>query len=104
MAVVLIVLLVITLISDHYGEPPTYLTGALGTAVGALFAALGSDKGKREADVRDTAQAAQVTADRADAKADKLADVAAHEHPEVAPVVKDEPPFNPPTPPSGATP
>lgn len=51
-SIALALLLSITLVVDYFGEPPTYLTGLLGTAAGAFFTALGSDKAKRDADVR----------------------------------------------------
>jgi len=76
-AAVFVVLAVLTVITDIIGEPPTYLTGLLGTAGGVLFAAIGSDKNKRDQEVAKTAQ-------RAEAKADALTEVAAREHPEHA--------------------
>jgi hypothetical protein len=75
-------LLATTLAVDYFGEPPTYLTGLLGTAAGAFFTALGSDKAKRDADVVRTAERAESTANRAEIKADTLGRVAAREHPD----------------------
>lgn len=89
--ILLVIVIAATVISDAFGDPPTYLVGLLGTAAGAFFTALGSDKGKRESDV-------SATATRAEAKADKLGEIAAHEHPDAAQAVQQEPPFNPPTP------
>ena len=78
----LVIVVIATVVTDMIGEPPTYLVGLLGTAAGAFFTALGSDKGKREADVSATATRAEATADRAEGKADALSEVAAHEHPD----------------------
>ncbi|AKF14682.1 hypothetical protein SEA_ALANGRANT_17 [Mycobacterium phage AlanGrant] len=66
----LIVLIIATVVSDYFGEPPNYLVGLLGTAAGAFFAAIGSDKQKRDAETRDIAITAEKTARRAEAKAD----------------------------------
>jgi hypothetical protein len=68
--ILLLVCLIATVIVDLNGEPPNYLVGLLGTAAGAFFTALGTDKSKREADVSTTARRAEATADRAEAKAD----------------------------------
>lgn len=81
----LVVCIAATVISDKFGEPPQYLVGLLGTAAGAFFAAIGSDKQKRDQDVAQTAQTAKQTADRAEAKADIISEVAAIDHPEVSP-------------------
>jgi hypothetical protein len=90
----LIVVLVATVVTDYFGEPPTYLVALLGTAAGAFFTAIGSDKYKREIETREDAREAKTTADRAEAKSDKLAEFAEREHPGDG--VRDEPPFNPP--------
>lgn len=82
--IMLLVLIVATVISDYFGEPPNYLVGLLGTAAGAFFAAISSDKQKRDNEVSSTAQRADETAKRAEAKADTLGEVARQEHPEVA--------------------
>ncbi|QWY84362.1 hypothetical protein SEA_KNOCKER_20 [Mycobacterium phage Knocker] len=71
----LVICIIATVVSDFFGEPPNYLVGLLGTAAGAFFAAIGSDKGKRDADTRDTA-------DRAEHKADRAIEVAEQEHPD----------------------
>lgn len=71
----LVICIVATVVSDYFGEPPNYLVGLLGTAAGAFFAAIGSDKQKREQDVAQTAK-------RAEAKADAAVEVAAREHPD----------------------
>ncbi|UXE04391.1 membrane protein [Mycobacterium phage Funsized] len=73
----LVICIVATVVSDVFGEPPNYLVGLLGTAAGAFFAAIGSDKSKRDQDTRDTA-------DRAETKADAALHVAEGEHPERA--------------------
>lgn len=88
MTIVLLALLIATVVTDIIGEPPTYLVGLLGTAAGAFFSALSSDKSKRDADVSRTAH-------RAEAKADKLGEIAASEHPDVQQVI-EQPPFRPP--------
>ncbi|ACF05017.1 hypothetical protein Nigel_14 [Mycobacterium phage Nigel] len=84
--VLLVVLIIATVISDYWGEPPNYLVGLLGTAAGAFFAAIGSDKQKKDAEVRETAE-------RAEAKADAVGRVTAAEHPEM--VTEITPPFAP---------
>lgn len=93
MTIVLVTLIIATVVTDYFGEPPTYLTGLLGTAAGIWVAALGSDKNKREADVARTADTAQETAERAEAKADTLGRVTAQDHPDV--VERITPPFDP---------
>jgi len=82
--IALIAVLAATVVSDIFGEPPTYLVALLGTAAGAFFTALSSDKSKRDQDT-------QNTANRAEGKADKLAEIADREHPGEG--VRDEPPF-----------
>ena len=77
----LIVCLAATVTMDYFGEPPNYIVGLLGTAAGAFFTALGSDKQKRDEEIRDTAVSAKKVAERAEAKADVLTEVAEHEHP-----------------------
>ena len=57
--VLLVVLIIATVLSDYWGEPPNYLVGLLGTAAGAFFAAIGSDKQKKDAEVRETAERAE---------------------------------------------
>ncbi|AGU92102.1 hypothetical protein BANE1_17 [Mycobacterium phage Bane1] len=84
--VLLVVLIVATVLSDYWGEPPNYLVGLLGTAAGAFFAAIGSDKQKKDAEVRETAE-------RAERKADAVGRVTAAEHPEK--VIEITPPFAP---------
>jgi hypothetical protein len=73
--ILLIVCIIATVVMDALGDPPNYLVGLLGTAAGAFFAAIGSDKQKKDADVAQTAQ-------RAEAKADAVVEVARQEHPE----------------------
>lgn len=87
--VLLLVCIVATVVTDVIGEPPTYLVGLLGTAAGAFFTALGSDKQKRDVEVREVAVEAKVVADRAETKADTLAEVAERDHPGELP----KPPF-----------
>lgn len=53
--ILLVVCIIVVGVSDYFGEPPNYLVGLLGTAAGAFFTALGGDKSKRDAEVRDTA-------------------------------------------------
>ena len=88
----LVACLIATGVSDYFGEPPNYLVALLGTAAGAFFTAIGSDKQKREAERDADTRTAQRTADRAEIKADKLAEVADREHPEER--VQQEPPFD----------
>ncbi|AKY02730.1 hypothetical protein SEA_WALELIANO_16 [Mycobacterium phage Waleliano] len=84
--VLLVVLIIATVLSDYWGEPPNYLVGLLGTAAGAFFAAIGSDKQKKDAEVRETAE-------RAERKADAVGRVTAAEHPDK--VTEITPPFEP---------
>lgn len=84
--VLLVVLIIATVLSDYRGEPPNYLVGLLGTAAGAFFAAIGSDKQKKDAEVRETAE-------RAERKADAVGRVTAAEHPDK--VTEITPPFEP---------
>ncbi|QNJ56082.1 membrane protein [Mycobacterium phage Heath] len=84
--VLLVVLIIATVLSDYWGEPPNYLVGLLGTAAGAFFAAIGSDKQKKDAEVRETAE-------RAERKADAVGRVTAAEHPDK--VTEITPPFVP---------
>ena len=87
MTFVLVMLITATVVSDYFGEPPTYLTGLLGTAAGVWFAAIGSDKRKRDDDVA-------ATAHRAEAKADRLGcRCRCAGHPEI--VERITPPFDP---------
>lgn len=67
----LIILIVATVVSDYFGEPPNYLVGLLGTAAGAFFTAIGSDKNKREAEVAETALDAKKIAQRAERKVEE---------------------------------
>lgn len=80
---VLLVCIVATVITDYFGEPPSYLVGLLGTAAGAFFAAVGSDKQKRDIEVAEEAKTAKHVAQRAEAKADTLAEIAVADHPDV---------------------
>ena len=80
---VLVICIVATVITDYLGEPPSYLVGLLGTAAGAFFAAVGSDKQKRDIEVAEDAKTAKDVAARAEAKADTLAEIAVADHPEV---------------------
>lgn len=99
----LVVVVVCTVITDVIGEPPTYLVGLLGTAAGAFFTALGSDKGKREADVRETADRADATSNRAETKADAALHVAEGEHPESAARAESQRGLDPPASSGGAS-
>ena len=78
---VFVCVLIATVVSDWLNGPnqsaPGYLTGILGAAATAFFVATGSDSSKKEVDVKDTAE-------RAEAKADRLAEVAESQHPEAA--------------------
>ncbi|UJQ86541.1 membrane protein [Mycobacterium phage PenguinLover67] len=78
----LVICIIATVVSDYIGEPPNYLVGLLGTAAGAFFAAIGSDKQKKDQEVASTARDAQQVAHRAEAKADAGLEVAKAEHPE----------------------
>ena len=80
---VLVICLIATVVTDYFGEPPSYLVGLLGTAAGAFFAAVGSDKQKRDTEVAEVAKSAKSVAQRAEAKADTLAEFAVADHPEV---------------------
>lgn len=81
---ILLALIVTTsLIDALVGEPPTYLVGLLGTAAGAFFGAIGSDKSKREREIERRSTAASRQAGRAERKADLVAEVASEEHPEM---------------------
>lgn len=73
----LLACIVATVVSDVFGEPPNYLIGLLGTAAGAFFAAIGTDKQKKEADVEATARDAYQAAYDAQDRLDR-----AEEHPE----------------------
>lgn len=90
MTVVLITLIIATVVTDMVGDPPTYLTGLLGTAAGVWFAAIAGDKKKFDAEVAKAVEEAKkeageskTTAERAEAKADTLAEVAVQDHPDV---------------------
>lgn len=99
--IVFVIVLIVTVTVDTLNgaaPPPVYLTGLLGAASAALFGAAGSDKSKREAEIADDARVARsrateigATADRAEAKADTLAELARTEHPEHREL--DEPPM-----------
>lgn len=80
--ILLVVCIIAVGVSDYLGEPPNYLVGLLGTAAGAFFAAIGSDKQKKDQEVASTATTAKETAERAEAKADAGLEVAKAEHPE----------------------
>ncbi|AER48931.1 hypothetical protein SEA_DONNY_17 [Mycobacterium phage Donny] len=87
--ILLLVCIAATVTTDIIGEPPAYLVGLLGTAAGAFFTAIGSDKQKRDADVRETAVEAKKVAERAETKADSLGEIAERDHPGELPT----PPF-----------
>lgn len=100
------VIFIVTVIMDTANglePPPTYLTGLLGVAAGSFFGAVGTDKSKKDADVKasadqassdahqassDAAKASSRAAEssidalRAELKADLLAEFAARTHPE----------------------
>lgn len=100
-AIVFAIVLIVTVTVDTLNGPdpaPVYLTGLLGAASAALFGAAGSDKSKREAEIADDARVAKTrateigeTANRAEAKADTLTQLARSEHPEHREL--DEPPM-----------
>ena len=82
--IMLLVCIVATVVTDVIGEPPQYLVALLGTSAGAFFAALGSDRQKRNADARAKAERAEVKADRAEAiakRADRKAEAVGHREP-----------------------
>lgn len=95
----LVILMVTVITSWLSGQPPpSYLQGLLGASSAALFAAVGSDKSKREREIADEQLIARIratdisaTADRAEAKADQLVKLAKAEHPDHAEL--DEPPI-----------
>ena len=77
--IILLVCIVATVVTDIIGEPPNYLVALLGTSAGAFFAALGSDRQKKAAELTEKAERAEVKADqarvvarRAEAKADAV--------------------------------
>jgi len=77
-AALFLAVLIATVITDYTNGPeqqaPAYLTGLLGASGMILFGAAGSEKSKRDRTVSDTAE-------RAEAKVDKLAEVAESQHP-----------------------
>lgn len=93
------VLLVLTVAVDTLNgqePPPTYLTGLLGLAGGALFGAVGSDKTKRETEIARDVQTTKnrtldvnETAIRAEYKADQLAEFAKQQHPHRADEIEE---------------
>lgn len=83
--IMLLVCIVATVVIDIIGEPPPYLVALLGTSAGAFFAALGSDRQKRNADVGEKAQRAEAIAKRADRKAEAVG------HGEPLPADDDDP-------------
>lgn len=90
--IMLLVCIVATVVTDIIGEPPNYLVALLGTSAGAFFAALGSDRQKRNTEAGETAKRAEVKADRAKSiaeRADRKADAAVG-HPDT-PVGDDDP-------------
>lgn len=100
LAAVFLVILLVTVISSWISgqAPPSYLQGLIGASSAALFGAVASDKSKREREIADEQLIARLrattiseTADRAEAKVDKLADLARVEHPEHTEL--DEPPL-----------
>lgn len=82
----LAVIFLATVVTDYLNgpaPPPTYLTGLLGTAAGAFFAAVGSDRGKREATIASDAAGAKAqatlvgeTAARVESKLDRMSEFA----------------------------
>jgi len=82
--IMLVVCIIATVITDIIGEPPNYLVALLGTAAGAFFAAIGSDRQKRQAEVGETAKRAETKADSAKVvaeRAERKADAAGHGEP-----------------------
>lgn len=83
--IVFVIVLIVTVIVDQLNgpdaPPPVYLTGLVGAASAALFGAVGSDKNKRERELTRDVRVAGETGDRAEAKADTLAEFARAEHP-----------------------
>jgi hypothetical protein len=90
----LAILFLTTLTFEIVGDAPGWLTQLLGASAGIWFGAVAGDKAKRDQEVSAKADTAGATADRAEAKADKLAEVAVNEHPEAAEQIK--PPFDAP--------
>lgn len=82
MAALFLAVLLATVATDWFNGPdqsaPAYLTGLLGATATALFATVGSDQKKRQ---HEATQVIGATADRAEAKADVLTDLAREEHP-----------------------
>ncbi len=76
---------------EAFGEAPVALVNLLGPTVGVWFASVASDKAKRDKETEATARTAETKADTANAKADRLAEVAIVEHPELAETEVAEP-------------
>lgn len=97
--VLLLVVLLTTVIVDYLNGPapaPAYLTGLLGAAATAFFAAAGSDKNKRDAEIaRDTQRAntratsINETAIRGEAKADQISEALKRDRPDLADQLPD---------------
>lgn len=82
--IMLLVCIVATVVTDIIGEPPPYLVALLGTSAGAFFAALGSDRQKRNADVGAKAERAEVKATQAKViaeRANRKAEAVGHGEP-----------------------
>ena len=82
--IILVICIVATVVTDVIGEPPNYLVALLGTSAGAFFAALGSDRQKRQTEVARTAERAEVKADQARTiatRADRKAEAVGHGDP-----------------------
>lgn len=78
-AAVFTIVLGITALTDFLNgpsDPPAYLVGLCGAAGSALFGAASSDKSKREREVRDTANRAELKADDALGRSDLATDSA----------------------------
>lgn len=97
--IILAVVLAITVVVDQLNGPapaPAYLTGLLGAAATAFFAAAGSDKNKRDAEIaaetaraNNRATAINETAVRSEAKVDQISEALKRDRPDLADQLPD---------------
>lgn len=96
---ILALVVIVTAVVDQLNGPapaPVYLTGLLGAATTAFFAAAASDKSKRDADIAaDTlrantrATAINETAVRSEAKVDQISEALKRDRPDLADQLPD---------------
>lgn len=97
--VLLALVLIMTVVVDQLNGPapaPAYLTGLLGAAATAFFAAAGSDKNKRDAEIaadtaiaKSRASSINETAIRGEAKADQISELLKRDRPDLADQLPD---------------